>query len=170
MLNPLDTLLMFLAALTLGLSAGLFTSWSYAVMPGLRHSSNRSFVEVTQHTNRAMRNSWFAVVFGGALLFPVLACAVLPWAEGPQTSESLPWMAVAVVLYVAVVVITFAINAPLSKELGAAGEVDHIADLAAARKKFEGRWVRWNVVRSVLSTLAFACAAWGLLQYGHSVP
>ncbi|MEV5551350.1 DUF1772 domain-containing protein [Streptomyces sp. NPDC052309] len=169
-MNALTTLLMFVSVVTLGLSAGLFTSWSYAVMPGLHRSSDRSFVEVMQHTIRAMRNGWSAVVFGGALLFPVLACVLLPWAEGPQTSQSLPWLVIALVLYVAVLVITFAIHVPLNKELGAAGAVDRIADLAAVRERFEDRWVRWNVVRSVLGTLAFACAAWGLLQYGHSTP
>jgi uncharacterized membrane protein len=48
--------------------------------------------------------------------------------------------------------VTFRVNVPLNDALAAAGP-----DLAAARAAFEGTWVRWTVVRAVLSTGAFGC-------------
>ena len=67
-------------------------------------------------------------------------------------------------LYVAVLVVTFAINVPLNDALAAAGT----SDLADVRARFEGTWVRWNVVRAVLSTSAFGCLT-GALVVGRGV-
>ncbi len=67
----------------------------------------------------------------------------------------LPWIVAGLVLYVAVLVITFRINVPLNDRLAAAGTPATPADAAAARAAFEGAWVRWNVVRAVCSTAAF---------------
>ena len=65
------------------------------------------------------------------------------------------WIVAGLVLYVAVLVITFRVNVPLNDGLAAAGSP--AADPAAARTAFEGTWVRWNVVRAVCSTAAFGC-------------
>jgi uncharacterized membrane protein len=46
----------------------------------------------------------------------------------------------------------------------AAGEVDRIDDRAAVRAQFEAAWVRWNTVRAVLSTAAFASLLGALIQ------
>jgi uncharacterized membrane protein len=67
------------------------------------------------------------------------------------------------VLYVLVLVVTMALNVPLNDRLDAAGS----ADPAAARAAFEDVWVRWNVVRSVLSVAAFGCLGWALVLHGR---
>ena len=59
----------------------------------------------------------------------------------------LPWIAAALVLYVATLVITIGFNVPLNNELAAAGDPDRIRDLAAVRERFEAAWVRWNIAR-----------------------
>jgi uncharacterized membrane protein len=51
---------------------------------------------------------------------------------------------------------------PLNDELADAGNPDRIADLAAVRDDFEDPWVAWNIVRTVVSTLALGCLAWAL--------
>ena len=40
--------------------------------------------------------------------------------------------------------------------------------LAAARERFEARWVRWNIVRTVASTGALACIVWALVRFGQT--
>jgi uncharacterized membrane protein len=140
------------AVITNGLMAGLFAAYSYAVMPGLGRSDDRTFVEAMQQTNTAILNGWFGLCFGGAVLFA--AAAVLLHLGRP----GLLWIVAGLVLYVAVLVVTFGVNVPLNDALAVAGP-----DLAAARATFEGTWVRWNVVRAVLSTGAFGCLTWALV-------
>ena len=135
------------AVITNGLMAGLFAAFSYAVMPGLARTGDRTFVDAMQQMNTAILNGWFAVCFGGAVVFA--AAAVLLHLGRP----GLPWIVAGLVLYVAVLAVTFVVHVPLNDALVAAGD----ADPAAVRARFEGTWVRWNVVRAVLSTGAFGC-------------
>ncbi len=64
--------------------------------------------------------------------------------------------------------ITFAVNIPLNNQIQAAGTPDRIADLAAVRATFEASWVRWNIVRALTSTAAFACLTWALVLHGRT--
>jgi uncharacterized membrane protein len=141
------------AVITNGLMAGLFAAYSYAVMPGLGRSGDTTFVEAMRHMNAAILNGWFGVCFGGAVLFAVLAAVLHLGRPG------LVWIVAGLVLYVAVLVVTFRVNVPLNDALAAAGE----ADPAVTRARFEGVWVRWNVVRAVLSTGAFGCLVGALV-------
>jgi uncharacterized membrane protein len=141
------------AVITNGLMAGLFAAYSYAVMPGLARTDDRTFVEAMQQTNAAILNGWFGICFGGALLFA--AAAVVLHLGRP----ALLWIVAGLVLYVVVLGVTFTINVPLNDALAAAGN----GAPGVARAAFEGAWVRWNVVRAVASTAAFGCLAWALV-------
>ena len=146
------------AVITNGLMAGLFAAYSYAVMPGLGRADDRTFVEAMQQTNAAILNGWFGVCFGGAVVFAGVAAVLHRGRPG------LVWIVAGLVLYVAVLVVTFAVNVPLNDALAAAGN----SDAAAARAGFEGAWVRWNVVRAVLSTGAFGCLTGALVVAGRA--
>jgi uncharacterized membrane protein len=152
------------ATLTTGLMAGLFYAYSISVMPGLGKSTDRTLVEGMQRINVAIVNGWFAIGFGGALVFTALA-AVLHL--GGERSVLL-WTVAALVLYIAVLAITVGFNVPLNNELAAAGELDKITDFAAVRERFEGAWVRWNIVRTVVNTAAFGCLTWALVLFGRT--
>jgi uncharacterized membrane protein len=153
------TAVLVAAVVTNGLMAGLFAAYSYAVMPGLGRTGDRTFVEAMQQTNAAILNGWFGICFGGAVVFAALAAVLHRGRPG------LGWIVAGLVLYVAVLAVTFAVNVPLNDALAAAGN----ADPAAARAGFEGVWVRWNVVRAVLSTGAFGCLTWALVTVGRPV-
>jgi uncharacterized membrane protein len=144
-----------LAAATVltGLSAGLFAAFSYAVMPGLRRTSDDVFVQAMRAVNRAILNPVFGVVFGGALLLAV-AAVVTGWG-GPEG----PWAVAGLVFYLATVVVTLAANVPRNNAIeGGSGDAE------ALRAAFERGWVRWNHVRSALSTAAFAALVVALLR------
>jgi uncharacterized membrane protein len=80
----------------------------------------------------------------------------------------LPWVITAFVLYLVVVITTVAVHVPLNDDIKAAGDPERIADLAAVREQFhETRWVAWNVVRAIATTVAFACLAWALVLHGR---
>ena len=145
------------AVITNGLTAGLFAAYSYAVMPGLGRADDRTFVEAMQRTNAAILNGWFGLCFGGAVVFSVLAVVLHRGRPGWG------WIVAGLVLYVAVLVVTFRVNVPLNDALAAAGS----GDVAGARAGFEATWVRWNVVRAVASTAAFGCLAWASVVAGR---
>ena len=113
--------------------------------------------------DRAIINPWFMITaFLGALLLTI-AAALTNLGRDP-----LPWIAVALGLYVIAFVITLAVNVPLNDALKAAGDPDRIGDIAAVRERFhEARWAAWNLVRTLLTTGAFVSLAWALVVYGR---
>jgi len=152
------------ATVTTGLMAGLFCAFAYSVMPGLGKADDRTFVEAMQRINVAILNGWFGVIFAGALVTSI-AAVVLHLRDSGR--PALPWIVAGLVLYVAVLVVTFAVNVPLNNELAAAGTLDRIGDLAAVRERFEATWVRWNIIRAAASIAAFGCLSWALVLHGR---
>jgi uncharacterized membrane protein len=149
------------ATITTGLMAGLFYAFSISVMPALRRAGDAVFVEVMQRINTAITNGWFAVGFGGALVFTA-AATVLYAISGP--AAVLVPVIVGLVLYLGQLALTFGLHIPLNTALEAAGPPGHAPGPVAARDAFETRWVRWNHARSVLCTGSFAALCWALVQ------
>jgi uncharacterized membrane protein len=152
------------ATMTTGLIAGLFYTYACSVTPGLRRTDPRAAVAAMQQINIAIQNGWFAVSFMGSLLCTVLA--VLVNLGGPR-SVWIP-IVVALLCYVASLVITFRINIPLNNRLDAAGEPARLTDPEAVWRAFDGPWHRWNRIRAVLCAIAFGSLCWALVQYGSS--
>jgi uncharacterized membrane protein len=153
------------ATLTMGLMAGVFGLYAHTIMRGLGKTDDRTFVAAFQSMDRAIINPLFMLTFFGALVFSGVAAVLYLRDDGGSV---LPWVTVAFVLYLAVFVITVAVNVPLNDVIKTAGDPDRIADLAAVRDAFhETRWVAWNVVRAIASTVAFVCLAWALVLHGR---
>lgn len=146
---------LLVAAMTLtGLSAGLFATFSYAVMPGLRRTDDATFVHTMRAINVAILNPVFALIFVGAAAASV-AALVAGWGTGARL-----WLIAALVLYVVgAFIVTGAVNVPLNDALAAGSEGP-----AQLREAFEDRWIAWNHVRSVLTTMALACLAIGAVK------
>ena len=154
------------AVVALGLMAGVFWLYAHAIMPGLRRTEDRTFVGAFQAIDRAIVNPQFLLTFLGAAVLSILAAALQ---LGEDDRSVLLWASVAAVLYVVVVVATLARNVPRNDALKAAGDPDQI-DVAAARQRFDERaWARVNVLRAVLTTAAFGCMAWALVEFGRAL-
>jgi uncharacterized membrane protein len=152
------------ATLTMGVVAGVFLIFSCAIMPGLGRTDDRTFVGAFQQIDRAIYNPWFLFSFCGALGFSVLAAALH---LGAGERSALPWIAGSAALYLAVFVVTMGVNVPLNDGIRAAGDPGKIADLGAVRARFhEARWARWNLFRTVATTVAFGRLAWALVLHG----
>ncbi len=162
----LRTAALLAATMTMGIGAGVFQLYNFAIMPGLGRADDRTFVGAFQQIDTAIIGPWLFFFFFGALGFTALAAALH---FGADERSALPWIGGALVLHLAVVVITMRINVPLNDEIKGAGDPGRIADLAAVRERFhEARWVGWNLFRAVGSTVAFGCLAWALVLYGRS--
>ncbi|WBB68096.1 anthrone oxygenase family protein [Micromonospora sp. WMMD812] len=163
-MTVLRTLSLLAATVTMGLMAGLFTAFAYAVVPGLARADDRTLVVAMQRINESILNGWFLVCFFGALVFTGVAAALH---LGGGWRGVLPWIAAALLLYLVVLVVTFAANVPLNNALAQAGDSDRLTDLAAVRERFAPAWIRWNVLRAVASTAGFAVLTWALVVHGR---
>ena len=156
-----------LAASSVGLMAGVFGLYANTIMPGLRRTDDRTFVGAFQAIDRAIMNPLFLATFVGPLVFTGLG--VVLHISDDQRSV-LGWCAAAFVLYLLVFIATVAVNVPLNDGLKAAGDPDHVDDLADVRARFdEAKWARWNLARSVLSAAAFVCLLWALVEHGRDL-
>lgn len=148
-----------LAVVLTGLFAGLFLSFSMAVMPGLARAGDQAMVESMQRINSAILNPMFALVFVGAPAV-VLGSAALLFAAGEHHSGL--WTGVGLAALVAALAVTFTVNVPRNNALDAVGPAARAQELAAARSAFEPVWVRWNNVRTLMSVIALVCCVVGL--------
>ncbi|MDQ7810383.1 DUF1772 domain-containing protein [Amycolatopsis sp. A133] len=145
------SLVVLVAALVAaGLIAGLFYAYACSVLPGLARGDDKTFVEGMRGINVAIVNPVFMLTFLGA---PVLAGVAVFLNPGPR-----PWVLAGFGFLVVMVVITGVVHIPLNNALAAGGD-DH----AALRARFETAWVRWNVLRALVSTAGFGCLAGAVL-------
>ncbi|MFD9539206.1 DUF1772 domain-containing protein [Streptomyces sp. NPDC060022] len=162
-MKTLQTGTLLASVLASGLMAGLFAAFAYAVMPGLRSTSDHTLVATMQGINKSILNPVFMLPFMGSI--PLIALAVfLAWRGHGR--PALPWLVAALVLYLVAFAVTVAVNVPLNDQLERAGDPSSIGNLAAVRERFEAAWVTWNIVRALLHSAAFACLAWALVLYG----
>ena len=160
-MEALRTTSVLVATVTLGLMAGLFYAYAGSVLPALRGAGDRTVVDVMQRVNVAIRTGLFVVLFLGGLGFTGVAAAL----HAGRRPVLVPLL-VALALYAVTLVVTVAVNIPLNDRLAAAGPAERIADPAAVRAAFYGRWVRWNIVRTWTAAGAFGAACWALLRHG----
>lgn len=164
-MNVVQTVTLIAATLSTGLMAGFFTGISYSMMPGLARSSDSTFVETMQNTNKAIINAWFLLPFMGSI--PLLGLAgVLSWLG--EDGSALPWILAGLTLYLVAFFITSSVNVPLNNELASAGDPVPRDDLAAVRARYEDRWVKWNIIRALVHTASFGCLAWALVVHGST--
>ena len=125
MLEVLRAAALLAATMTMGIGAGVFQLYNFAIMPGLRRTDDRTFVGAFQQIDTAIIGPWLFLFFFGALGSTALAAALH---LGADERSALPWIGGAFVLHLAVVVITMRINVPLNDEIKAAGEVVELDD------------------------------------------
>ena len=148
------------ATVLAALFAGFFVTYQISVIRGLALVDDMTYVQTFQAINDTVRTPWFAVIFFGTA--PMLAVASLLSRRAARPAAAV--FALAVVLAVATVVITFAGNVPLNQDLAAFERLT--PELAAeARADFEGPWNRLNLIRTLtaLGTGVSAVAAQALL-------
>lgn len=164
-MDTVSTLSLILATLTMGLVTGAFVVFWHTIMPGLATTDDRTFVSAFQSIDKAIINPWFMISgFVGALIFTLIAMFT------QFGRPTFLWIAVALVLYVIVFVITIAVNVPPNDAIKAAGLPADPADLAAIREAFdEAKWRAWNLVRVIAGVVAFACLTWALVVHGRTV-
>jgi uncharacterized membrane protein len=154
------------ATITMGIGAGVYLLYVFAIMPGLGRTDDRTFVGAFQQIDAAIVGPFLLVFFIGPLGLSALAAAVH---LGDGDRSALAFIVSAIILQLVMAGITLRVNVPLNDGIKAAGDPSEIDDLAAVRERFnEARWVRGNKVRAVAATVAFGCLVWAVVLYGGS--
>ncbi len=157
-----STVMIALAIISSGLTAGFFWGWGVSSIPGLARVSDRTYVDAMQTINRAILNPMFLLVFAGSVVILVLA-AIAAFAAGDDRRGW--WLTGSAVVYTfGVFGITAGGNVPLNNALDRfdTGRADDAA-YATARKSYEGPWNRLHFVRSTLAVVALLFASIGAL-------
>lgn len=150
------------AVLATAMVAGLLFCFAHSVMPGLGTLDDRGFLTAFQRIDAAIANPWMMLTFLGS---PALILATL-LLHLPDGGAAVPYLGLALALAVATVLITGGVHLPLNAAIQDAAPA--LPDAAELRHRFEERWVRWNVVRTVTSTGSLAALSWALFVAGRS--
>ncbi len=92
-----------LAMIATGLSAGLLYSYACSVLPGLGQTSDRTFIDAMQQINKAIQNPVFFASFFGALALTAVAAAQQR-RLGPGAATR--WTVAALALYALALLVT----------------------------------------------------------------
>lgn len=147
-------IILITATFLCSLVGGFLFAFAIVVMPGIKGLNDAEFIRAFQLMDRIIQNGQplFMVVWAGSAIALIITAVM---GIGELNS---PWLAVlifAVLIYLLGVQLpTGLVNVPLNNklqiyEVSAMTETDQ----RAARENFEGRWNRWNILRTVLSIL-----------------
>lgn len=145
---------LILATFTCSLVAGFLLAFAVVVMPGIRKLGDAEYIRAFQVMDAIIQNNQpgFVLVWLGSIV-TLIASVVLGIGQLDGAARLL--MGCATVIYLLGVQLpTFTINIPLNNRIQGV-DVDVLDEAArkAARRAFEPRWNRWNVMRTVLSSL-----------------
>lgn len=136
-----------------GLSAGLCFTWSNAVTTGIGKLDDLSYLSAFQQMNRSIINPLFIIVFFGPLFAGLTNIYLFK-----NESGTMIWLLIiAVALYFfGVILVTIFGNVPLNEILDKTNlEISSIQDLKQLRERFESKWNRFHLVRTITSAISF---------------
>ena len=143
-----------LATFLCSLVTGFLFAFAVVVMAGIRKLDDREFIRAFQAMDGVIQNNQplFVVVWLGSVIALIVAAAI-GVGHLDATGRSL-LIASTVAYLLGVQLPTFTVNVPLNNRLQSLN-VETMDESArkAAREEFEGRWNRWNLIRTVVSCL-----------------
>lgn len=148
-----QTIVLVLATLLTGLTAGLCFTWNNAVTPGIGQLVDLGYLRSFQEMNRAIINPVFMIVFFGPFFLHIANIFLFKTSSG-----TLLWMVmVSAALYIiGLVAVTIFGNVPLNELLDKTDLMQASAEeLKLLRNKFEVKWNRFHLIRTVSTVLSF---------------
>ena len=146
---------LILATFLCSLVAGFLFAFAIVVMPGISNLNDREFIRAFQVIDHVIQNNQpvFALVWIGSVV--TLVASAVPGIWQLDGVERLLMIFAALVYLLGVQLPTAMINIPLNNQLQTV-DVDAMNETTqrAARKEFEPRWNRWNLIRTVFASLA----------------
>lgn len=146
-----------LSTLLCALVAGFVFAFTSVVMPGIQCLNDRDFLRTFKAIDLVIQRNQpsFMLVWLGSVL-TLLATVLLSFWHLAGV-DLLLLMAAAAAYLLGVQLPTATINVPLNNRLQDL-DLDSLADsdIGEARVDFEGRWIKWNLIRTILAVPASA--------------
>ena len=139
------------ATLLAGLSAGFFFTYQISVTRALAEVDDAAYVATFQAVNETVSNPWFGMVFFGSVPVIVVALAAT-WSSDTRARYL---VVAALLLHVALLVVTGTGNVPLNDALAGYTPPFTAQEAEGARADFEAAWNDLNLIRAALSAGAF---------------
>lgn len=147
------TTVLLSATLLCSLVAGFLFAFAVVAMPGIGRLNDRSFIRAFQVIDGVIQDNqpMFMFVWVGSVV-ALFAAAVIGFSQIDGANRAI-LIAAAIVNFLGVHLPTARINIPLNNRIQSL-DVERMSDqeTSSARAEFEGRWNRWNVVRTVVAT------------------
>jgi len=147
-------ILLAISTFLCSLVAGFLFAFAVVVMPGIRNLGDREFILTFQVIDRIIQNNQpiFLIVWVGSVVL-LIATLVIGFVQLEGTCLML-LILVTVTYIFGVQLPTVIFNIPLNNKVQTL-DVDEIGEdtLKFAREEFESPWNRWNLVRTVISSL-----------------
>lgn len=144
-------ILSFLAVITTSIVAGTVFAYANSVMPGLRKSDNCTFVLSVRHLNSSVDNPTFLIISNAALLTQIGFLISVIYLKH---FDKILLVSIAVICYVATLLITFIGNLPLNKAIITANLPESETGWKPLRERFEFRWTLLNRLRTLTCILS----------------
>lgn len=150
-------IVLLLSAVLCGLVAGFLFAFASVVMPGIQRLDEREFLHAFQVIDGVIQRNQpaFIAVWVGSVVSIAVSLLMGFW-QLSGLDQGLLILAAATYL-LGVQWPTVTINVPLNNRLqGLDLESATATAVAEARLHFESRWIRWNLIRTILATLTTA--------------
>ncbi len=162
MVLTLENIGLIVLILLTGLSAGLCFTWSNAITPGIGNLDNYGYLSAFQQMNRTIINLPFIAVFFGPFFLSLINLYVF---RNAASSLILLLILATVVYFVGVLLITIFGNVPLNEMLDKTDlSIASVDELRQLREKFEEKWNRLHLIRTVISAISFLLLIISLLH------
>ena len=145
-----------------GLSAGLCFTWFNSITPGIGRLNDFGYLTSFQQMNRSILNSSFFIVFFGPFFLGLINIYVFR-----SASSSIIWLLIlaAVTYFFGVLLVTIFGNVPLNETLDKTElTTASINELKSLREKFEVKWNRLHLIRTISSITSFIILIISLIQ------
>jgi uncharacterized membrane protein len=156
---------LFIATLFCSLVAGFVFAFAIVVMPGIKSLGDHDFLQAFMVMDRVIQRNQpiFILVWLGSAVILTISTGLGIWQlEG----FDLVLLIVACAIYLLGVQLpTVSINIPLNNRLQSHDLESMTASaLEDARRSFESRWIRWNMIRTILATATTALLIFLLIR------
>jgi uncharacterized membrane protein len=161
MIESLTQVLLWIAAVSAGLMAGIYFAFSSFIMRSLDRLDAANAVDAMNTINEVILRSWFMpLFFGTSLLYLLLAVlALFGWSD-----PNAPLLLTAGSTYFwGMFLCTIIFNVPLNNRLAKAKEGD--IDKIQIWSHYYKYWTRWNHLRTASSLIACVLSIYLLTTY-----
>ncbi|HHP7230168.1 MAG TPA: DUF1772 domain-containing protein [Xenococcaceae cyanobacterium] len=147
--------LIFVAAISSALSAGIFFAFSTFVMKALAQQPPAQGIATMQSINVTVINPWFMTAFFSPAIASILLTisALLRW----ERSVAIYWLVGSFLYLIGTIGVTVAGNIPLNDALAVVSP--NSAEGAIIWKRYLNDWTFWNHVRTIAAISAAAVFA-----------